>query len=222
MLERYAFYVVVVAALLAAISFFWLVARAFRVHWAWGLGVLLIPPTGIFFLLRHGRQAIGPIILFLVAGLTAAAPYGVSYYERHFVPLKPYEQRVDGELRLTLTGLTDFDYATLQGRHDIVVLQMANGNVDDHTLSYLTGMEHLRKLDVSDSGITDDGLATIAKLPQLQELYLARTHITDDGFQKHIMPMESLLKLNLTGTEIKGKTKREWKKARPDEREYVD
>jgi hypothetical protein len=28
--------------------------------------------------------------------------------------------------------------------------------------------------------------------------------------------------LDLTGTEVKGKTKREWKKQQPQDREYVD
>jgi hypothetical protein len=51
---------------------------------------------------------------------------------------------------------------------------------------------------------------------------LARTHITDEGFKAHLASKESLLKLDLTGTEIKGKTKRDWKNAKPDQREYVD
>src|SRR5262249_31993449 len=143
-------------------------------------------------------------------------------YERHFIPLKPYEQVVDGELRITLTGLKDFDYASLRDRRQTVVLQMANGDVDDRTLEYLQGMDQLRKLDLSGTQITDEGLVAVAALPQLQELYLARTKITDEGFQKHLFSKESLRRLDLTATEVKGKTKRDWKKSRPTEREYVD
>jgi hypothetical protein len=222
MLEQYAFYVLAAAVALGLIGFFWLVVRAFQVRKLWGFGVLLIFPLGILFLMRHGRRAIGPMVVLILAGLTAAAPFGLSYYERHYVPLQPFEQRVDGEMRLTLTGLKDFDYSTLQGRTDIIVLQMGNPDVDDHTLSYLTGMNRLRTLDVNDSKITDEGLAVIAGLPALQELRLARTPITDEGFQKHLAGKQSLLKLNLTGTDVKGKTKRDWKKARPEERDYVD
>ncbi len=104
----------------------------------------------------------------------------------------------------------------------IVVLQMANPDVNDQTLGYLSGMTRLRKLDVSDSQISDAGLALIASMPLLEELYLARTHITDEGFQKHLAPKESLHKLDLTGTEIKSKTKRAWKNAQAEVREYVD
>ena len=222
MLEQYAFYILAAAAALGLIGFFWLVVRAFQVRKLWGFGVLFIFPLGILFLMRHGRRAIGPMLVLILAGLTAAAPFGLSYYERHFVPDQPFEQKVDGENRLTLTGLKDFDYSTLQGRKDLVVLQMANPDVDDRTLGYLAGMDRLRRLDVRDSKISDEGLALIAALPVLEELYLSRTHISDEGFTKHLAGKQSLLKLDLTGTEVKGKTKRDWKKARPDEREYVD
>lgn len=222
MLETYAFYVLVAAAAIGAFGFFWLVVRAFHTRVWWGLGVLFIPPLGLWFLARHFRKAVGPAVLLILAAITAAAPYGVSYYERHFVPAKPFEQVVQGESRLTLTGLKNFDYSTLQSKPGLVVLQMANPDVDDRTLAFLVGMDQLRTLDVSNSQITDEGLRTIARLPQLQELYLARTHITDDGFKEHLASKESLLKLDLTGTEIKSKTKRDWKKAKADQREYVD
>jgi RNA polymerase sigma factor (sigma-70 family) len=136
--------------------------------------------------------------------------------ERH------HEQIVDGELRITLTGLKHFDYGSLRERREVVVLQMANEDVDDQTLEHLKGMDQLRKLNLSDTRITDKGLALVAELPRLQELYLARTKITDEGFQKHLAPKETLLKLDLTGTRVKTKTKRAWKKLKPLEREYGD
>jgi hypothetical protein len=215
--------VLVAAVTIAAIAYFWLIVRAFETRIWWGLGVLLFPPLGgVLFLIRHLRSAKGPALLFLLAAAAAATPFGWSYYERHFVPDKPFEQVVQGESRLTITGLKNFDYATLQSKPALVVLQMANPDVNDQTLAYLSGMNQLRTLDVGDSQITDEGLRTVAKLPQLQELRLARTHITDEGFKAHLASKESLLKLDLTGTEIKGKTKRDWKNAKPDQREYVD
>jgi hypothetical protein len=222
MLEQYALYVIAVGALLGVLGFLWLVVRAFRQRVLWGLVLLLFPPMGLLFIWRHFAKAVGPFALLLLAGVVAAAPYGVSFYERHFVPLQPYEQLVDGELRITLTGLKDFDYTTLRQKPQVVVLQMANSDVDDRTLDNLKGMDHLSELDLSGTGITDQGLAIIAALPQLKTLRIARTKITDDGFRAHLFPKESLVHLDLTGTQVKGKTKREWKKQKPEEREYVD
>lgn len=221
MLEQYGFFMLVAAGVLGVIGWIWLVVRAFRQRLRWGLSVLFIPPVAILFVGLYYRKTIGPLILLLVALLLGATPYGLSYYERHFVPLKPFEQVVDGERRITLTGLQNFDYATLKESPDIVVLQMANPDVNDATLEYLQGMSRLRKLDVADSQITDHGLRLLITLPRLEELYLGRTKITDAGFQEHLSPKESLMKLDLTGTQVKGKTKRDWKKAKPD-REYVD
>jgi Leucine Rich repeat len=222
MLERYAFFVLVAAAVMGILGFLWLVTRAFRQRALWGFGVLLMPPVGFLFLYRHFGKAAAPTILMVLAAITGATPYAVSYYERHFVPPKPYEQIVDGELRITLTGMQNFDYSTLRSHPDLVVLQMANADVGDATLSYLAGMDRLRALDINDSEITDEGLRSLATLPRLQELNLARTHISDDGFRTHLGSKESLLKLNVTGTDIKGKTLRDWKKAKPDMRDYVN
>src|SRR5262249_41233115 len=180
------------------------------------------PPLAFVFLARHFRRSRGPVLVLALAGLVIATPYALSYYERHFVKLGPHEQLVDGELRITLTGLQDFDYASLRSRPDVAVLQMANPDVDDQTLEHLRGLEQLRSLDLNGTRVTDEGLRVLAEVPRLQELRLARTRITDEGFKKHLGPKESLLKLDLTGTEVKGKTKRDWKKARPGERDYVD
>ena len=222
MLEQYALYVFALGALVGVIGFVWLVVRAFRQGVGWGLAVLLIPPVGVLFACFHFRKAVGPVCLFLLGGLLIGAPYAVSYYERNFVPLQPYEQLVDGELRITLTGLTNFEYATLKQKPQTVVLQMANPDVDDETLEHLKGMDYLRELDLNGTCITDKGLAIVTALPNLQTLRVARTKITDDGFRTHIFASESLVRLDLTSTEVKGKTKREWKKKKSGEREYVD
>jgi hypothetical protein len=222
MLEKYGFYLLVLGVALAAVGWLWLLVRAFKVRLLWGLALLLCPPAAFFFGHRHFRRAVGPLLVLLLAGGVAATPYGLSFYERHFVKLKPYEQRVDGELRLTLTGLKDFDYAAIDGRREVAVLQMANADVNDQTLEHLRGLDQLRSLDLNDTRITDEGLCLLADLPQLKELRLARTAITDEGFQKYLAPKESLLKLDLTGTAVKGKTKRDWRELKPGERAYVD
>jgi hypothetical protein len=222
MLEQYGLYLLAAGAVLALLSFVLLVRAGFKLRRLWGFGMLFFPPVAAVFVVRHFRQARGALLVGLLAALVLATPYALSYYERHFVKLAPYEQMVDGERRITLTGLADFDYATLQDKRDTVVLQMANADVSDQTLEYLRGMNRLRKLDLSGTRITDEGLRVLADLPGLQELYLARTAITDEGFRKYLAPREGLLKLDLTGTQVKGKTKRDWKKHKPDEREFVD
>jgi hypothetical protein len=222
MLEKYALPVIALGAVLGVVGFLWLVVRAFREKVLWGLALVVFPPAGLIFIWRHFGKSAAPLAVLVLAGVITAAPYAVSYYETHFVPLQPYEQVVDGERRITLTGLKDFDYSTLRAKPQTVVLQMANPDVDDRTLENIKGMEHLRELDLNGTQITDQGLAIVAALPQLKTLRLARTKITDDGFRSQLFAKESLVHLDLTSTEVKGKTKRDWKKQKPDEREYVD
>jgi hypothetical protein len=166
-------------------------------------------------------MARAPLLLFLLGGAAFAAPYGINYYYQLHPVLDPREKIVDGEPHITLTGWDRTDYSFLQTRSGTIVLQMANADVTDATLDHLKGMTQLRELDLSDTAVTDAGLAVIAGLPQLRELRLARTKITDDGFTKYLAAKEALRKIDLTGTTVKGKTKRLWKQAQPG-REYLD
>jgi len=222
MLETYSLYVIAAGALLGIAGYIWLVVRAFHYRRWWGVALIVLPPAALIFIGFHFRKAVAPICVLLLAAVMIGAPYAANYYESHFVPLKPYEQIVDGELRITLTGLKDYDYSTLRQKPQVVVLQMANPDVNDRTLENLRGMDHLTELDLNGAQITDAGLAIIAGLPQLKTLRIARTKITDEGFHKYLYSKESLVRLDLTGTDVNSKTKRDWKKQRPDEREYVD
>lgn len=199
MLERYGFYMIATGGLAAMVALIWLMIRKVR-----------------------KRPTVGPLRLLVASAVLIAVPYGLAFYERNFVPLQPYEQIVDGELRITLTGLPGFDYAKLADRPEVVVLQMANPDVTDATLQHVSRLTKLRRLDVGNSQITDVGLATIAALPALEELNLGHTKITDAGFQQHLAPKASLVKLDLTATEVKGKSKRDWKNKQPNRRDYVD
>ncbi|MBL9084285.1 MAG: hypothetical protein JNK76_20965 [Planctomycetales bacterium] len=174
-------------------------------------------------LARKGRSgAAAPRWLIIIGLLMIGGAYGAVWLERQ-LPLRPYEQIVDGELRVTTTDIKGFDYAKLvEERPEIVVLQMANSDVTDATLAPLARLPKLRTLDIRDTQVTDAGLATLATLPLLEELYLGRTKITDAGFQQHLASKESLRKLDFTGTEVKGKTKRDWKAKKPEVRDYTD
>jgi hypothetical protein len=222
-LEKYGTPVVLSGLAIIAVGYFWLVVRAFRTRILWGLGLVVFPPLAFVFLYVHLPRVSAPLRVLLVGWAIFIAPYAANFYQRFFVPLKPHEAVVDGEFRVTLTGLKDFDYSTLPQRRALYnVLQMANPDVTDQTLPYLRGMNQLRSLDLNDTQVTDEGLPILAELPNLQELRLARTKITDEGFKKHLAPKESLLKLDLTGTAVKGPTKRAWKNEYPEQREYVD
>ena len=58
----------------AVVAWLWLIVRASREGVGWGLGSLLVPPVGLLFALRHAQKAIGPLVLFVVGILAAAAP----------------------------------------------------------------------------------------------------------------------------------------------------
>lgn len=201
MLEKYGSMVLLAGIVVTAIGLIWYLARV----------------------ARKGRAGAAlPRVMMIVGALMIAVPYGLAWLERQ-LPLRPYEQIVDGELRVTTTGINGFDYAKLvEERPEIVVLQMANPDVTDATLIQLAKLSKLRTLDLRDTQVTDAGLVTLATMPTLEELYLGRTKITDAGFQQHLAVKESLRKLDFTGTEVKGKTKRDWKARQPDVRDYTD
>jgi hypothetical protein len=181
----------------------------------------LFPPSGLVFPFVHWSRAKRPVGVLVLAGVILAVPYGVNWYNNRFVSLGPREKIVDGELHITLTGWAGGDYSILKAKPATVVLQMANPDVDNATLEYLRGMTQLRELDLNSSQVSDEGLKLLAELPRLEELRLARTRISDEGFQKYLAPQKTLRKLDLSGAEVKGKSKRDWKKAQPG-REYVD
>ncbi|MGC3969393.1 MAG: hypothetical protein QM775_19140 [Pirellulales bacterium] len=202
MLEKYGSIVLLAGIGVAAVGLIWYLAR----------------------LARKGRgSAAVPRLMLLIGLVMIAVPYGLAWLERNVLPLRPYEQMVDGELRVTTTDIKGFDYAKLvEERPEIVVLQMANPDVTDATLVPLAKLAKLRTLDIRDSQVTDAGLATLAAMPALEELYLGRTKITDAGFQQHLLNVERLRQLDFTGTEVKGKTKRDWKARKPEVRNYTD
>src|SRR5262245_46707412 len=103
-LETIGFYVLLAGAVLAVIGWLYLLVRAFRTRFLWGLAVLLFPPSGLIFPFVHWPQAKRPVGLLVLAGAIIAVPYGVNWYHNRFVSLGPREKIVDGELHITLTG----------------------------------------------------------------------------------------------------------------------
>ena len=137
---------------------------------------------------------------------------------RYFRPV--WVSRVDGKLHVTVTGIPNFDYDRLKEYEDADVLQMANPEVTDETLRKLANFKMLKELDLSDTQVDDAGLEILKNCASLEKLRLANTKITDDGFRKYIMPRDWIMEIDVSGTEILGKTLRRWK-AEKDKRKYV-
>lgn len=182
-----------------------------------GLGLVVVGLIWILVLLfSMFRRAIWPMLA-LVAGLVILVGPWVLALNGWLKDTRPRERIVGVNTVVTLTG-AKVDYGEyLKDRSDIDVLKMANPDVTDETLQYLTGCKHLTALDVKDTAITDAGLATLATLP-LKSLEIQRTAITDQGFRQHLMPMETLLELNLSKTKVEKTTGDEWEKAKKGRR----
>jgi hypothetical protein len=198
------------------LAWLWLVTRAARMDWRWGLSSLVVPPVGLAFAGRHPRKGIIPAFFVLTGLFVAALP---AIYTR-FIPfdLGQREKQVNGQMHLTLTGWDRKSYSILAYKPEAVVLQMANPDVNDETLDYVKGMKDLQELDLNETGITDKGLAVLEGLPVLERLRVARTRITDQGFRDRLAGKESLMMLDVRGTEIKSETTKAWRDAKPGRR----
>jgi len=193
-MDTNALYINLAGLAVIAVGCFGLVIRAFR-HW------------------RKGLLPLGLIGLGLV--ITGFPP---AY--RLLVPINlgPREKIIDGERHITLTGWDRRDYALLGSKRDVAVLQMANPDVTDQTLELLRGMSALKELDLDNSHVTDAGLKVLKDLPVLRALRLKNTKITDPGFQDTLAGKDSLMQLDLTGTQVSRETVQTWQKAKAGRR----
>lgn len=210
--------------LISAVGMLWLVVRGFRQHIGWGLAILLLIPLGaLAFAVVHFRKAWLPAILVLLGAFCIATAFLAPALHMQLYGLGAWERIVEGEVHLTLTkwDSPSSDYAKLEKRDDIVVLQMANADVTDDTLLYLRNLSKLRELDLNNTQITDDGLKHLKNLSSLEELRLRKTKITDAGFREHLMPLKSLKNLDVRETGVTGKILREWKKADKENRKHL-
>ncbi len=223
MFETYGIYALAGGVVLAVVGYLWLLVRAWRIDWRWFLAIFLLPIAIPVFVLAQFRRAVAPALLLLVGTVLVTGTVGVNLYLAHQIDLGPREKIVDGERHITITGWdqsTD-DYLLLVTRRDTVVLQMANPDVTDQTLLYLTGLSELQELDLNDTQVTDRGLALVAELPRLRVLRLRGTKVTDQGFRDYLLGKDSLRELDVRETSIASKTMREWKKKQKEIRRYL-
>jgi mono/diheme cytochrome c family protein len=85
--------------------------------------------------------------------------------------------------------------------HLDVNLHLAGANVNDASLTTLTGLKGVVRLDLGTTPITDAGLAKIKGMKELTELHLEGTKITDAGLSA-IEDLKNLTYLNLYNTAI--------------------
>lgn len=165
---------------------------------------------------RNWRKGMVPLAL---VGLGVVIT-GFPPVYRLLVPidLGPRERIVDGQRHITLTGWDRKDYSFLGSKRDVAVLQMANPDVTDQTVQRLAGMDRLQELDLSNTQVTDAGLKVLKDLPALTTLRLKNTKITDQGFRESLAEKPSLMRLDVTGTEVTRKSVEAWRTVKPGRR----
>lgn len=149
-------------------------------------------------------------LLVLVGVACIATPF--IYTRTQIVDLGPQIRLVQGEKHITLTGWDQESYASLEAHPETIVLQMANQDVTDQTLTHLRGMANLRELDLNDSQVSDDGLAELSKLTALKRLRLRGTRITDRGMG-YLSRLPELKQLDLRQTLISDDAVEQWEAA---------
>lgn len=208
-MDNYLPFVFLFGLAVTGVGFLALLVTAFRVRVWWGLLLFVFPPTALVFAAKHFRKAATPLGVVLAGVLITATPPVINRLLP--IDLGPRERVVDGELHLTLTGWDRKDYSVLRQKPQTVVLQMANPDVDDRTLRYLTGMDRLRELDLNGSRVTDAGLTVLRSIPSLATVRLRDTLVTDAGFQESLSRMEALKRLDLRGTKVSREAVKAWK-----------
>ncbi len=209
-------YLVIGGFALVVVSYIWLVALAYIRSTKSGVIATIFFPFAYFSGLRHWKTGRWPLAVFVLGIVSAGFP--PIYSRLTPVDLGPRERIVNGELHVTLTGWDKTDYSILTRKPEIVVLQMANSDVNDTTIGYLKNMKKLRDLDLNHTAVTDACLPVLASLPALEGVKLSQTKVTDEGFSKSLMQSASLKNLDLRGTQVSKDVGHEWRDAKPGRR----
>jgi hypothetical protein len=188
-----------------AIGALWLLLRAFsRGFWRDLFAPLLMflkPSKGLY-----------PTLLILLGGLLLASPWIIKAIAGPLVDTTAKITENDAGTTLTLTGAKPEDAEKIREITNLTKLQWSDPAVTDAQLEWIKDKNTLVELDLNGAQITDEGLKILATLPRLKSLRLARTKITDEGFRTHLLPLQNLDELDLTGTAVKVQTLREWVK----------
>lgn len=211
--------------LLLVVGLLWLIVQAYRSRGIIpaALLVLTTPLGPLLYGLIYFRKSRKPLVLILSGLLIGAAPFAFSHGLELLLGLGERERIIAGERHLVLTGWDQPDYSILNSRSDVVVLEMANPNVDDETLKLLLPLTKLRELTLNDAVISDEGLKLLRQFPALESLRVARTKITKDGVVEFLAdPPAKLKELDVSGNSIPASALRKWKNQEPETRRYVN
>ena len=211
--------------LLLVVGLLWLIVQAYRSRGIIpaALLVLTTPLGPLLYGLIYFRKSRKPLVLILSGLLIGAAPFAFSHGLELLLGLGERERIIAGERHLVLTGWDRPDYSILNSRSDVVVLEMANPNVDDETLKLLLPLTKLRELTLNDAVISDEGLKLLRQFPALESLRVARTKITKDGVVEFLAdPPAKLKELDVSGNSIPASALRKWKNQEPETRRYVN
>ena len=232
------FAMLAVGALLSMVATIWFLIVGFQEHVLWGLGMLFCGFVHFAFLIVHFKKAWMPTLLALLALVVMGIPTVVIVAKLVDAQIEaeaqahpgwqaapppvgrpdPFEVPAPDEApaptkAITLTGADREDYTKLARSKKWTAIEWANADVTDDDLEVLHGMAELRELDLSGTQVTDDGLHAIEGCDKLEVLKLARTAVTEEGFREHVLPIETLMTLDLRGTKVPKKLGREWEKA---------
>lgn len=195
--ELFPFVLLILGMILASTGYVFLLSRVFAQSQGWGHLTFFFPPAALCSVFLFWRKALAPFVIVLVGAAVTSSPFVLKHY---FIDFGPREKMVEGELHLTLTGWDQKDYSLLEARPRAVVLQMANSDVTDETLTYLKGMTRLRELDLNNTQITGVGLQSLQG-SKLEILRLRKTPITDESL-KHLQAIPTIQQLDLSETRI--------------------
>jgi hypothetical protein len=195
--------------LAAVVGALWLLATAYRTSFRRGLAVTLIPILAPWHVFKAWPRTRWPALLLTVGILAAVFP--LAFTRLAPIDLGERVRIVEGEKHVTLTGWDRKDYAAIAQHPDAIVLQMANGDVNDDTLRYVAKLQGLKELDLDGTAITDAGLKSLAPLAKLERLRISRTKVSDVGFRESIAPLPALKQLWCPDTEISKAALVEWK-----------
>jgi hypothetical protein len=212
MFEQIAVWIILAGLLLAVCGYVWLIVRAFRTKLTWGVGVALLLGW-IPYLLKFPASAARPSLVVATGLVMAAAP--VAYTRILPVDLGPLVRQVEGEKHITLTGWNRSDYSALSAHPDVVVLQMANPDIDDATLEIVARLTNLRELDLTNTKVGDAGLAKLASLNRLRMLKLRGTSASDVAVDGVLAKLPELTMLDARQTQVTAEGAGRWKQSKP-------
>lgn len=117
---------------------------------------------------------------------------------------------------VTAAGKADTLIKSLEPlKKQLISLKLDESNINDSTLTNVSGLSNLRRLQLSNTAISDAGLAKLKKLKELGSLNLVGTKVTAKGIMQ-IKDLKALKYLYLYKTSITPAERDELKKSFPE------